>query len=100
MNRLTATLSSFDRVCERLDGLVQRNVSAILLGCMLSAALVVWLVPAPPETRCMLVRNQALAVKAAISLSITLTALAWHFHKPALRWAASLRAKESATLPE
>jgi hypothetical protein len=100
MSLMTTSLQRFDGVCDRLDSVVERNAGAIVLACLLSAALVVWLVPAPPETRCMLVKSRALSVQAMVSLAIAATALAWQFHKPVLRFAASLRRKESDTPSE
>ena len=96
MNAMNATLTRFDGACDRLDRMVERNAGAIVLACLLSAALLVWLVPAAPATRCMLVRSQAMSVQSMVSLSIALTALAWQFHAPALRWAASLRRKDGS----
>ena len=96
MNAMIASLTRFDGACDRLDRTLERNAGAIVLACLLSAALAVWLVPAAPATRCMLVKNQAMSVQSMISLSIALTALAWQFHKPALRFAASLRRKDGS----
>ena len=95
MTLMTTSLAHFDGATDRMEAFVQRNSSAIVLGCMLSAAMMVWLAPAAPESRCMLVQSRAFTVQHALSLSIALTALVWRFHKPALHFAARLRGKES-----
>lgn len=85
MSGLSFIPTGLDDARLRLEGLARENSGALVLGCMLAAALLVWMAPAAPETRCMLARQAALGMQGALSVAIVLTALAWRAHKPALR---------------
>ena len=86
----------FDEARGRALAFAQANSAALVLGCMLSAALAVWMIPTAAETRCMLVEQRALGIRGALSLSLALTALGWWAHKPALAFFRSRRPDESA----
>ena len=100
MNELILAPSRFDDASARVVGFARQHSSALILGCMLSAALAVWFYPAAPETRCLLVKQQALGIRGGLSLSIVLTALGWWAHKPAMRFIRSRRPDESGTPSE
>ena len=97
MTELTTNPNRLDSMRAGLDAFIRRNANALILGCMLGAALAVWMVPAAAETRCMMVKQQGLGLQGALSLSIVLTALAWRTHKPALRFLASRRRGEGTS---
>ena len=97
MSRPTATLTGLDAPRDRLEAFARRHAQPILLGCMLGAALLVLTMPSAAETRCVFAGQQGLGMQAAASLSIVLTALAWWVHKPALRFAGSLRRTAGST---
>ena len=91
----TLAAGRFDAARSRAKTFARANSGALVLGCMLGAALAVWFVPAAAESRCMLVQQRALGIQGALSLSIALTALGWWLHKPALRFLRSRREGES-----
>ena len=95
MSELTLTPSRFSDAHARVMAFARQHSSALILGCMLAGALGVWLYPAAPETRCMFVKQRALGMQGALSLSIVLTALGWWAHKPAMRFIRSRRPVES-----
>jgi len=76
---------------DRVTNALRPHARSLTLACGLAGALLVWSVPAAPETRCMLVRQSALSWQAAIALSIALTALAWSAYEPALQRVRTLR---------
>lgn len=94
MSGLSFIPTGLDDARLRLEGLARENSGALVLSCMLAAALLVWMAPAAPETRCMLARQAALGMQGALSVAIVLTALAWRAHKPALRFIAARRPSE------
>ena len=99
MSELTVTPSRFDHIPARVLGFARQHSGALILGCMLGAALGVWLYPAAPA-RCMLVEQRTLGIRDALSLSIALTALGWWAHKPAMRFIRSRRPSQSDTPSE
>jgi hypothetical protein len=96
MTELTLAPSRFDEARERVLAFAKANSGALVLGCMLSAALGVWMIPAAAETRCMLATQRGLGMQGALSLSFAMTALGWWAHKPAQRFLRSRRPDESA----
>jgi hypothetical protein len=95
MTALLLTPGRFDEARERVLAFAKANSGALVLGCMLSAALGVWMIPAAAETRCMLAQQRAIGMQTALSLSIALTALGWWARKPALAFLRSRRPHES-----
>jgi hypothetical protein len=100
MAELTVSPSNPDAPRDRPEGFARRHAQPILLGCLLGAALLVLTMPGAAHTRCMLAGQQGLGMQGAAALSIVLTALAWWVHKPALRYAASLRRTEDSAPAE
>src|SRR5687767_13896920 len=96
MTELTLAPSRFDQARERVLTSAKANSSALVLGCMLGAALTVWMIPVAAETRCLLASQRGLGMQGALSLSFALTALGWWAHKPALKFFRARRADESA----
>ena len=96
MTALTFAPGHFDQTRARALAFAKANSSALILGCMLSAALGVWMIPGAAETRCMLAKQLALGMQGDMSLSIALTALGWWAHKPALAFLRSRQPDESA----
>jgi hypothetical protein len=91
MTALTLTPGRFDAARERGLTFARANSSALVLACMLGAALGVWMIPAAAETRCMLATQRGLGMQGALSLSFAMTALGWWAHKPAQRFLRSRR---------
>jgi hypothetical protein len=91
-----ASLTTFDLGSPRLAQFARRNARALILACGLAGALVFWSPSTASETQCMLVQRAAFGWRAAVSLSIALTALAWFVHRPALERLSALRRRISA----
>ena len=95
MSELTASPNRLDSLRTGLPAFARRNANSLVLGCMLGAALLAWMIPAAAETRCMMVQQRGLGLQGALSLSIVLTALAWFGHKPMLQRARAIRQRLS-----
>ena len=89
MSQFAATMTMLGN--HRAVQALRPHARPLILACGLASALLVWSIPAAPATRCLMVKQAALGLQGAISLSLVLTALAWYVHKPVLQRVQALR---------
>ena len=89
MSQFAATMTMLGS--HRAVQALRPHARPLILACGLASALLVWAIPAAPATRCLMVKQAALGLQGAISLSLVLTTLVWYGHKPVLERVRALR---------